>query len=64
MPPQTAGPMWFRKMDRNRDGDVSRREFLGSDELFKKIDLDGDGLISVEEAEKADALFRKQTQRK
>jgi len=64
VPPPTAGPMWFRKMDRNRDGDVSRREFLGSDELFKKIDLDGDGLISVEEAEKADALFRKQNQKK
>ncbi len=25
----SAGPAWFRKMDRNRDGDVSRREFLG-----------------------------------
>jgi len=61
---RTAGPVWFRKMDRNRDGDVSRREFLGSDELFKKLDLDGDGLISREEAEKADALFRKQSQRK
>ena len=24
-----AGPSWFRKMDRNRDGDISRREFLG-----------------------------------
>jgi hypothetical protein len=21
----TAGPRWFRKMDRNRDGDVSRK---------------------------------------
>jgi Ca2+-binding EF-hand superfamily protein len=56
----TAGPLWFRKMDRNGDGFVSRREFLGSDELFKKIDADGDGLISVEEAIKADALVRKQ----
>jgi len=55
----TAGPLWFRMMDRNGDGYVSRREFLGSDELFQKIDLDGDGLISVEEAIKADALFRK-----
>jgi hypothetical protein len=53
------GPVWFRKMDRNGDGDVSRREFLGSPELFRKIDTDGDGLISLEEAEKADALFRK-----
>ncbi len=53
------GPVWFRKMDRNGDGDVSRREFLGTDEEFRKIDTDGDGLISLEEAEKADALFRK-----
>ena len=55
-----AGPLWFRKMDRNGDGFVSRREFPGSDELFNKIDADGDGLISVEEAIKADALVRKQ----
>jgi Ca2+-binding EF-hand superfamily protein len=45
------GPLWFRKMDRNRDGDVSRKEFLGTDEQFKAIDTDGDGLISAEEAE-------------
>ena len=24
-----AGPSWFRKMDRNGDGDISHREFLG-----------------------------------
>ena len=54
-----AGPAWFRKMDRNRDGDVSRKEFLYSDELFRKIDTDGDGLISRKEAEKAGALSRK-----
>jgi Ca2+-binding EF-hand superfamily protein len=46
------GPAWFRRMDRNGDGYVSRREFLGSIEDFKKLDLDGDGLISPEEAEK------------
>jgi hypothetical protein len=46
-------------MDRNRDGDVSRREFLGSDEEFRRIDSDGDGLISVEEAERFDAECRK-----
>jgi Ca2+-binding EF-hand superfamily protein len=56
-----TGPVWFRKMDRNRDGDVSRKEFLGSDEDFRMIDTDGDGLISLEEAEKADARFRKDT---
>jgi hypothetical protein len=51
-------------MDRNGDGDVSRREFLGTDEEFKRIDTDGDGLISVEEAEKYDALMRKQKEEK
>jgi Ca2+-binding EF-hand superfamily protein len=45
------GPLWFRKMDRNKDGDVSMREFLGTPEEFKKIDTDGDGLISPAEAE-------------
>jgi Ca2+-binding EF-hand superfamily protein len=59
LPVPTAGPLWFRKMDRNHDGDVSRREFLGSDETFDRIDTDGDGLISVEEAERADSWFRK-----
>ena len=47
------GPLWFRKMDRNADGDVSRAEFLGTDEQFRKLDLDGDGLIDVREAEAA-----------
>ncbi|HXG11048.1 MAG TPA: EF-hand domain-containing protein [Gemmataceae bacterium] len=55
----SRGPVWFVKMDRNRDGDISRREFLGTDEQFAQIDTDGDGLISVEEAERADAAFRR-----
>jgi Ca2+-binding EF-hand superfamily protein len=57
-PKPTRGPEWFRKMDRNGDGDVSRREFLGTDEQFKEIDTDGDGLISVEEAEAYDKKMR------
>lgn len=49
----SSGPLWFQKMDRNRDGDVSPREFLGTDEQFRQLDADGDGLISAAEAEKA-----------
>jgi Ca2+-binding EF-hand superfamily protein len=56
---RTAGPLWFRKMDVNGDGDVSRREWLGKEEDFGLIDTDGDGLIDLQEAEKADALMRK-----
>jgi len=41
-----AAPLWFRKMDQNNDGDISRREFLGSRAQFMALDLDGDGLIS------------------
>jgi Ca2+-binding EF-hand superfamily protein len=59
VPEPTKGPVWFRKMDRNRDGDVSRREFLGTDEEFRRIDTDHDGLISLEEAIRADKWFRK-----
>jgi Ca2+-binding EF-hand superfamily protein len=44
------GLTWFHKMDRNRDGFVSLREFLGPIDAFRKLDTNGDGLISVEEA--------------
>jgi Ca2+-binding EF-hand superfamily protein len=50
----TRGPAWFRKMDRNGDGFVSRREWLGPDDLFNKLDTDGDGLLSPEEAARLD----------
>lgn len=47
------GPAWFRAMDRNGDGDVSRREFSGPPEVFDKLDLDKDGLLDAEEASRA-----------
>lgn len=47
------GPDWFRAMDRNGDGDVSRREFTGPADVFDKLDENKDGLLSAKEAEKA-----------
>ena len=44
------GPRWFVRMDRNRDGDVSEREFLGPSEMFQQVDSDSDGLIGLAEA--------------
>lgn len=46
-----TGPQWFRRMDRNQDGDLSRREFLGTRDQFNQLDSDGDTLVSASEAE-------------
>jgi Ca2+-binding EF-hand superfamily protein len=54
VPTAARGPQWFRAMDRNGDGYVSRQEFVGPPELFARLDADGDGRISVEEAERAE----------
>ena len=48
------GPEWFRRMDRNQDGDVSPREFLGTSTQFATLDADQDGLMSASEAESAE----------
>lgn len=44
------GPEWFTEMDKNKDYDLTRQEFPGTDEQFKQLDSDGDGLISSVEA--------------
>ncbi len=48
--PQVEPPAWFVRMDRNKDGDLSRREFLGGQQQFEVLDADGDQLISGFEA--------------
>jgi len=48
-----SGPIWFQRMDRNNDGDLTWNEFLGPREVFHKLDLDHDGLIDPQEAAKA-----------
>lgn len=45
-----SGPEWFRRMDRNQDGDVAWREFLGERKLFDQLDTDANQLIDANEA--------------
>lgn len=46
-----AAPDWFVGMDRNNDGDLSRREFQGSPTQFAQFDRNDDGLISAAEVQ-------------
>ncbi len=46
------GPKWFRRMDRNQDGEIAWREFFGTRSEFGKIDRNSDGAIDPLEAEK------------
>ena len=48
-----SGPIWFQRMDRNGDGDLTWDEFLGPREKFHEIDADQDDLIDESEAKKA-----------
>ena len=54
-----VGPIWFQRMDRNMDGDLTWKEFLGPRHVFEELDADGDGLIDPVEAERAEHLFGK-----
>lgn len=44
------GPEWFQRMDRNGDGDITPKEFLGELELFEKLDTNHNGFLEVSEA--------------
>jgi Ca2+-binding EF-hand superfamily protein len=47
-------PRWFQAMDRNGDGVISPREFVGPPELFRKLVSDGEGVITPENAQRAE----------
>jgi Ca2+-binding EF-hand superfamily protein len=46
-------PAWFTAMDSNRDGEISRREFLGAVEQFETLDRDRDGYVVPDEGRRA-----------
>lgn len=48
-----TGPIWFQRMDRNADGDLTWDEFLGPRQVFHELDKDQDDLIDQTEAEAA-----------
>ncbi|MBC8350580.1 MAG: hypothetical protein H8E66_01250 [Planctomycetes bacterium] len=56
-----TGPMWFRRMDRNGDGDLVWSEFLGPRDIFHQLDADHDRLIDPLEAVAAEKLFKTTT---
>ncbi|MCX7419588.1 MAG: EF-hand domain-containing protein [Planctomycetia bacterium] len=57
--PRPVGPIWFQRWDRNNDGDITWREFLGPRDAFEQLDADRDELIDPKEAEAANTLARK-----
>jgi hypothetical protein len=50
-----APPKWFNHADLNADGEISRREFLGTPDHFSAADLSRDGYITPDEAAQTSA---------
>jgi Ca2+-binding EF-hand superfamily protein len=48
--PQSRAAGWFERMDQNQDGQVARREFLGTSALFAQLDRDRSGRLTPHEA--------------
>ncbi|HET6426039.1 MAG TPA: hypothetical protein VFG20_20275 [Planctomycetaceae bacterium] len=55
--PRPVGPIWFQRWDRNNDGDLTWREFLGPRDVFEQLDADRDELIDPKEAAAAMATM-------
>ncbi|MCO6454718.1 MAG: hypothetical protein J5I93_05395 [Pirellulaceae bacterium] len=43
-------PDWFRAMDANQDGELSRLEFLGEQDVFDRLDRNQDGVLAADES--------------
>ena len=57
---------WFRKLDKNRDGYLDRKELAGQRRVltvFDQADEDGDGKLTPEEFIKAEALAKRRPTR-
>lgn len=55
--PRPVGPIWFQRWDRNNDGDLTWREFLGPRDVFEQLDADRDELLDPKEAAAAMATL-------
>ncbi|MBL7044743.1 MAG: hypothetical protein ISR77_39315 [Pirellulaceae bacterium] len=47
--PLATTPVWFQRMDRDRDGQLAWNEFQGPRGIFRKLDADADEIVSQDE---------------